>query len=111
MKVGLRPKKFFYDIILLPQKEIKRQRSLIEKHQKNKVIFKKPLVLDALIPEDKIKKRITELWHKRRLSKNKKKLQTIAEAAESVLGRSQIESGPRKKLRLKTFFKNSLVLF
>ena len=59
--MGLRPKKFFNDIVLLPQKEIKRQRSLIEKHQKNKVIFKKPLVLDALIPEDKIKKRITEL--------------------------------------------------
>ncbi|MBU2595869.1 DUF4012 domain-containing protein [Patescibacteria group bacterium] len=116
MKVGLRPKKFFHDIVVLPQEEIKRQEFEIKNHRKNKLQIRKPLVLDALIPEDLVKKRVSLLWpgKKERLErfKDKKRLQTIEEAAESVLcHKTQIEPRPLKKIRAKTFIKNSLLLF
>lgn len=107
----MRPKKFFYDIRLLSQKEAKRREFELKNHQKNKVRAKKPLVFDALIPEDRIQKNVSRLWQKGRLVRNRKRLKTIGEAAESVCGRADTYVIPYKRLRAKTFFKNSLILF
>ncbi|TSC91470.1 MAG: hypothetical protein CEN92_259, partial [Candidatus Berkelbacteria bacterium Licking1014_96] len=107
----MRPKKFFNDIRVLSQAEIKRLEFEIKNHQKKKPRTKKPLLFDTLFFEDKIEKRVSLLWQKRRLIKSEKRLKTIGEAAESVFRREQAGSVPYKKLRTKTLFKNSLVLF
>lgn len=108
----MKPKKFFHDIIVLPEKELRRQEFEIRNRQKNKSKSKKPLVLDALTAEDQIKKRVSLIWQKRRLIKKKKRLQTVEEAAESIFYRkNRIEPRRLKKVRPKTLFKNYLIFF
>ncbi len=92
MKVGLKTKKYFHDIVVLPRSEIQRIELQLEKHRRSKIPQKKPLVLDAVISQDYIKKGVSRIWQQSHKKKNNvskikyyHKRKSIAEVAEYVL--------------------------
>jgi hypothetical protein len=122
MKVGLRPKKFFYDIMPIPRSEIMRRKFEIEEHQRKKAPQKKPLVLDTVLgdtAQKDIRKRISRIWQNENPRINiaprevfKAKANSLEQVAGSVLEKRAQEVVPAsKKIKPKKLLKKSLVLF
>lgn len=117
MKVGLKPKKFFHDIVLVSRSEMERIRFEIEKRKEKKLPQRKRLVLDTVFPEDYIKKGISSLWQKEKVKKivpkapPQNRIRSLEEVAERVLTKKEVSAVPRTSIRPKTFLKNYLILF
>ena len=117
MKVGLKPKKFFHDIVMVPHSEMERIRFEIEKRKEKKLPQRKRLVLDTVLPEDQIEKGVSSLWQREKTEEKIPKVashssaHSLEEVAERVLNKEEISAVPRASIRPKTFLKNYLIFF
>jgi hypothetical protein len=106
MKVGLKPKKFFQDIVLVPRSEMERMRLEIEKRKEKNLAPRQPLVLDTVLPEDYIQKGVSSLWQR---ESDTRSLEEVAERA--LAKKSAVRPMVDRKVRAKTLLKNYLILF
>jgi len=118
MKAGLKPKKFFHDIIPVPKKDMEKLRKELQARKKTRASIKKTGPFDAVGGNSKLKSRVNQIWGsssqqnvENQILHQNRSPSLLEKSAEDALKKSyyQQENYFRKK-RFKTLVKEFLVI-